>query len=306
MSDNNNVNTRKRPPKKKSQMADVWRRFKRNITAMVGLFIIIILVLTAIFANVIAPPVFDDRLGDYMPSYMQQNLRNANAFPSGDNWFGTDNFGRDIFSRVVHGSRISLQVGFVVVSVSAIFGVILGAISGFYGGIADNVLMRIIDIMLAIPNILLAVAIAAALGAGLINVMIAVGIGAIPGFARIVRGSVLTLREQEFIEAARSIGANDYRLIGRHILPNCMAPIIIQATMGLAGAILSAAALAFIGLGVQPPAPEWGAMLNDGRRFMREFWPIVMFPGGAIAMVVLGFNMLGDGLRDALDPRLKK
>jgi len=306
VSENNNVVTNDRPRKKKSRIAEVWRRFRRNITAMVGLFIILLLVLTAIFANVIAPPVFDERLQDYMPSYMQQDLRNAHAFPNADNWFGTDNFGRDIFSRVVHGSRISLQVGFVVVSVSAIVGVIFGAISGFYGGIIDNVIMRIIDIMLAIPNILLAISIAAALGGGLVNLMIAVGIGAIPGFARIVRGSVLSLREQEFIEAARSIGANDLRLIAKHIIPNCMAPIIIQATMGLANAILSAAALAFIGLGVAPPAPEWGSMLSDGRRFMREFWPIVMFPGGAIALVVLGFNMLGDGLRDALDPRLKK
>ena len=306
MSDNNKATSEMHPPKKKSQMAEVWRRFRRSPMAMVGLFIILVLVLTAIFANIIAPPVFDERLGDYLPSYMQQNLRNVHVFPNADHWFGTDNFGRDIFARVVHGSRISLQVGFVVISVSAVFGVILGAIAGFYGGIYDNILMRIVDIMLAIPNILLAVAIAAALGPGLVNVMIAVGVGAIPSYARIVRGSVLSLREQEFIEAARSIGANDFRLIMRHILPNCLAPIIIQATMGLAGAILSAAALAFIGLGVQPPTPEWGAMLNDGRRFMREFWPIVIFPGGAIALVVLGFNMLGDGLRDALDPRLKK
>ena len=294
------------PIKKKSIFKVIFRTIIKSKTAFAGLVIIILLVLTAIFADFIAPAVYNERLGDYLPSWSNQNLTNALQFPDADHWFGTDNFGRDIFARVIHGSRISLQVGIIAVSISAVIGVIIGAIAGFYGDVWDNVLMRIIDIMLAIPGILLALVIAASLGPGLVNVMIAVGIGGIPSYARIVRGSVMSVKEQEFVEAARSSGANDTTLIFRHILPNCMAPIIVSMTMGLGGAILTAAALAFIGLGSAPPTPEWGSMLNDGRRFMRTFWPIVAFPGGAIALVVLGFNMLGDGLRDALDPRLSQ
>ncbi|MCL2874320.1 MAG: ABC transporter permease [Defluviitaleaceae bacterium] len=284
----------------------ILRTVIKSKTAFAGLIIILLLILSAIFANVIAPPVFDDRLGDYLPSWSRQDLNNRFQQPNMEFWFGTDNFGRDIFARVIHGSRISLQVGAIAVSISAAIGVMLGAISGFYGGRCDNVLMRILDMALAIPNILLAIAIAAALGPGLINVMIAVGIGGIPGYARIVRGSVMSVKEQEFVEAAKSSGATDATLIFRHILPNCMSPVIVTMTMGLGSAILAAAGLAFIGLGVSPPSPEWGAMLSDGRRFMREFLPMVVFPGGAIALVVLGFNMFGDGLRDALDPRLNQ
>ena len=306
MHNNQNVKAAKVKSKKQSQFKEIWRRFKKNKTAMVGLGIILLLILVSIFADIIAPPIVDELSGLTIESWEHQDLKKENNFPSGEHWFGTDNFGRDIFARVVHGSRISIQVGIVVVGIASVLGVTLGAIAGFYGGIYDNVLMRIIDIVLAIPNILLATAIAAALGPGLLNVMIAIGIGTIPSYARIVRGSVLTLKDQEYLEAARSIGASDFRLIIKHILPNCMAPIIITATMGMANAILSAAALSFIGLGVKPPTPEWGAMLNAGRRYMRDFWPIVLFPGAAIAFVVLGFNMLGDGLRDALDPRLKR
>ncbi|MCL2617277.1 MAG: ABC transporter permease, partial [Defluviitaleaceae bacterium] len=274
-------------------MHDVWRRFKKSKTAMLGLFIMIALFVLALSADIIAPA--DER----NPGYDIQNLQNTFQSPSWEHPFGTDNFGRDIFARIAHGSRISLQVAFVVVSISMFAGVAMGAVSGFYSGIIDNVIMRIIDIMLAIPNILLAIAIVAALGPNLINVMIAVGIGAIPGYARIVRASVLSLREQEFIEAARSVGASNFRLIVRHILPNCMAPIIVQATMGAAGAIAAAAALSFIGLGIQPPQPEWGAMLAESRRFIRDYWHMVMFPGVAIAMVIFALNMMGDGLRDA-------
>jgi len=290
-----------KPKKKRSQIMEVWRRFKRNPIAMVGLAIIIIQVLAAIFAGVMAP---SSERGD--PGYDIQNWSNPRAFPSGDNIFGTDHFGRDIFARIVHGARISLVVGFVVVGVSMTAGVILGAIAGFYGGWSDNVIMRIIDIILATPNLLLAIAITAALGQGLVNIMIAVGIGAIPRFARQVRAQVLTLREQEFVEAARSVGANDFRLIRRHILPNAMAPVIIEATMGMADAIAVAAALSFIGLGLQPPTPEWGAMLSDGRQFMLAgYWHMTLFPGLAIALVIFGVNLMGDGLRDAFDPKLR-
>jgi peptide/nickel transport system permease protein len=239
-------------------------------------------------------------------SYDEQDLRQRFLAPSAEHLFGTDEYGRDIFSRIVYGSRTSLLVGAISVTISSGIGTLLGAISGYYGNRVDNIIMRFIDIMLAIPNILLAISIAATLGPGIINVMIAVGISSVPGYARLVRASVMSLRDQEFIEAARSIGANDFRIITRHILPNCMAPIIVQATMSIAIAILSAAALSFLGLGVQPPVPEWGSMLSNGRAYIRDYWWVVTFPGVAIMATVFAFNLFGDGLRDALDPRLKQ
>lgn len=207
---------------------------------------------------------------------------------------------------MIFGTRTSLRIGFIAVGAGLIVGLILGSLAGFYGGTLDNVLMRFIDILISIPSILLAIAIVAALGPGLTNVMIAVGLASIPGYTRITRAAVLTIREREFVEAARAIGSSDFGIITRHILPNCLAPIIVQATLGLSGAILSAAALSFIGLGIQPPTPEWGFMLSDGRRFIREYSHMVTFPGLAIVTVVLAINMVGDGLRDALDPKLKK
>ncbi|MCL2839797.1 MAG: ABC transporter permease [Defluviitaleaceae bacterium] len=289
-----------KPKKKRSQFLEVWRRFKRNPIALVGMGIIILQILLAVFADVIAP-------GDgWSPGFNMQDWGNSRQFPSAENWFGTDHLGRDVFNRIVHGSRISLQVGAVVVSISMIIGVTLGAVAGFFGGVADNIIMRIIDIILAVPNILLAIAISAALGPSLVNVMIAVGVGAIPAYARQVRAQVVSLREQEFVEAARSIGASNFRLIRRHIMPNAMSPIIIEATMGFATAIAVAAALSFIGLGLEPPTPEWGAMLSDGRRYMLAgYWHMTLFPGLAIAFVIFGINMMGDGLRDALDPKLR-
>ena len=281
--------------KQRSQWEDVWVRFRKNKTAMAGFIIIIILILTAIFADVIAPEGID-----------AQNLDNALQRPNANNLLGTDNLGRDMLSRIIYGSRTSLQVGFIVVGVSMLVGIFLGSLSGFYGGMLDNAIMRGIDILLAIPSILLAIAIASALGPGLFNVMLAVGISTIPSCARVVRAAVLSIREQEFIEAARAIGCNDFRIITRHILPNCTAPIIVQATLGLAGAILSAAALSFIGLGITPPTPEWGFMLSVGRRYFRDFPHLSIFPGLAIVIVVLALNMMGDGLRDAFDPKLKK
>ena len=294
-----------KPKKKQSQWVDIWRRLRKNPVGMIGLGIVLLLILTAIFADVISPAVEDPMLGR-VPAYEYQDLANRNLPPSLEEPFGTDNFGRSIFDRVIHGSRISLLVAFVVVSISMIIGVILGTIAGYYGKITDTLIMRIMDILLAIPFILLAISIAAALGAGLVNAMIAIGIVNIPYFARQVRSSVLSVREQEFVEAAKAVGTSDLRIMFRHILPNCMAPIIIRATMGMASAILSAAALSFIGLGIQPPTPEWGAMLSDGQRFIRDYWQMTLFPGLAIALVVFGINMLGDGLRDALDPRLKQ
>lgn len=280
--------------KKKSQLLEVWKRLKKNKLALVGLAIIILLFLTAVFANVIAPY-----------NYAKQDLQSAFQFPSSKHIFGTDEFGRDIFSRIVYGSRISLEVGFIAVSISVIIGGVLGAIAGYYGGKVDNLIMRVMDVLLAIPQILLAISIVAALGPGLVNLMIAVGISSIPGYARIVRASVLSIKDQEFVEAARAVGSSDLRIIFKHIIPNVLAPIIVQATLGVAIAILTAAGLSFIGLGIQPPTPEWGSMLSGGRGYIRDYWYMTMFPGLAIVITIFALNVLGDGLRDALDPRLK-
>ena len=273
---------------------EVWRRLKHNKAAMFGLAVILILIFAAVFADFIAPYGYDD-----------QNLKERFQTPNGQHWLGTDNFGRDIFSRIIYGAQVSLKVGLLAVGIAMVSGGALGAIAGFYGGKLDNVIMRFIDILLAIPSILLAISIVAALGPELRNVMIAVGVGSIPSYARIVRASVLSIRDQEFIEAARAVGANDTRLILKHIIPNSLAPLIVQSTIGVAGAILSAAGLGFIGLGIQPPLAEWGAMLNSGRQYIRDYPHMTAFPGLAIMITIFALNLLGDGLRDALDPRLK-
>lgn len=281
--------------KRQSQFKDIFRRFKRNKMAVFGLIVIVILILCALFPQVIAPYGYDD-----------QNLSQLFLSPCLSHPFGTDNFGRDIFSRVIYGCRISLLIGLTSVSISCVLGVALGCIAGYYGNRVDNLVMRFIDIMLAIPNMLLAMSIVAALGIGTRNLILAIGIGAVPGYARIVRGSILSVKEQEYIEAARSVGAGDLRIIARHIVPNCLAPIIVQATMSIATAILSTASLSFIGLGIEPPTPEWGSMLASGRAFLRDHWFVVTFPGVAIMLTVFAFNLFGDGLRDALDPKLKQ
>ncbi len=283
------------PSKRKSRTREVFERLLKNRSAVVGGVILLVLVFTAVFADRIAP---------YSTS--KQNLRNALAAPSREHFMGTDDLGRDIFSRIVWGARISLQVGLISVSIAMLGGLMLGAVAGYYGGRLDNAIMRAIDVFLAIPSLLFAIAIVSALGPGLRNVMIAVGLGSVPGYARIVRASVLTLRDQEFVEAARSIGATDGRIILRHILPNALAPLIVQATLGVAHAILSAASLSFIGLGIQPPEPEWGAMLSSARSVIRQAWFVPTFPGVMIMITILSLNLLGDGLRDAFDPRLKR
>ena len=279
---------------KTSQVYEIWKRLSKNKTAILGLCIIIALIVTAIFAEHIAPYGYDD-----------QNLQRVFAPPSREFLMGTDNLGRDILSRVIYGSRISLQVGLVSVSIAAGVGVILGLLAGFYGHLLDDIVMRVLDIVFAIPEMLLAIAIAATLGDGLINLMIAVGISNIPRYARVTRSAALSVKGQEYIEAARAIGAGDLHIIVRYVLPNCMAPIIVQITMGVASSILSASALSFIGLGIQPPIPEWGAMLSAGRDYMRDHWHVVTFPGLMIMITVYALNLFGDGLRDALDPRLK-
>ncbi len=281
--------------KKRSQLLEIWKRMRRNRLAMVGLAIVIILALAAIFAPFICKYTYD-----------KQDLRNTLCFPNGDHWLGTDNFGRDLFARIVYGARVSLIVGFISVGIGIAIGGTIGAVAAFYGGKTDNILMRIMDIMSSIPNILLAISISAMMGPGLLNAMIAVGVSSVPAYARVARSSVITIREQEFVEAARAIGGSDLRIIFRHVIPNSLSPVIVQATLGVAGAILVASSLSFLGLGVQPPTPEWGSILSSGRAFIREFWPIVTFPGIAIMVTIIALNLLGDGLRDALDPKLKR
>lgn len=280
--------------KRRSQIGEIVRRIRKNKTATFGLIMILVLIFTAVFANFLAPYHYDD-----------QDLDRRFLKPSLSHLFGTDEFGRDIFSRVIYGSRISLLVGFIAVGISLILGGILGSIAGYYGGTLDNIIMRLMDIALSIPQILLAIAIAASLGPGLMNLMIAVGISSTPKYARVIRASILSIKNQEFIEAAKAVGCSDFRIITKHILPNCLAPIIVQTTFGVAVAILSAAALSFIGLGIQPPNPEWGAMLSRGRKYIRDYPHLAIFPGMAIMVVILALNLFGDGLRDATDPRLK-
>lgn len=286
------MNTMKK--KKRTQLQDVWHRLKKNRMAMLGLAIIALLVLVAIFADVITPW-----------SYDEQDLLNKFQTPNAEHWFGTDQFGRDIFTRIIYGARISLTVGFIAVGIGAFIGCLLGAVAAFYGKAVDNVIMRIMDIMQAVPSILLSIAISTMLGPGLMNCMLAIGISSVPTYARVLRSSILTVRGQEYIEAARMIGASDSRIILRHAIPNAIAPVIVQMSLQVAAAILSAASLSFIGLGIQPPTPEWGEMLNAGRAFIRDYPHVILFPGLAIMVTVFSINCFGDGLRDALDPRLK-
>ena len=277
-----------------SQLWDVLRRLKRNKMALVGLVVISVFVLCAALAPWIAP-------SDPTETSLRQILHG----PSREAPLGRDELGRDMLSRIIYGARISLAIGLISVSIGALIGIPVGAISGYCGGKIDLLIQRVIDMMLAFPGILLAIVVVATLGVGLRNVMIAIGIVSIPIYVRLVRGSVLSIKEQEYITAATAVGSSDLRIIFWHILPNCLGPIIVQSTMQIATAILWAAGLGFLGLGAQPPTPEWGTMLSRGRDFIRIAPHVTTFPGLAIMLSVLGFNLLGDGLRDALDPRLK-
>lgn len=273
--------------------AQILRRILRHRGAVAGFAVLGILLLIALLAPLIAP---------YDPIAVSRTTLKP---PSAQHWMGTDNIGRDIFSRVLYGTRISLRMGFIAVAIAAVFGTAIGVVAGTYGKIVENVLMRFVDALMAFPGILLALTIAAVLGPGLFNAMIAVGVASIPTFARLVRSSVLQVKETPYVEAARAIGCTDVQMIRRHILPNVLTPILVLATLGIAGAILVGASLSFLGLGAQPPTAEWGAMLSQGRQFMRTAWWIMAFPGLAITITVMAANLVGDGLRDALDPRLK-
>ncbi|WP_241236356.1 nickel transporter permease [Brevibacillus marinus] len=272
----------------------VLRRFRKNRRAMIGLWIVSIFVVVAIFAPWIAP---------YDP--IQQNMQKMLEGPSLAHPFGTDEFGRDILSRIVYGAQISLMIGTVGVLLAVVFGVLLGTIAGYFGGLIDSVIMRLMDILLAFPSFLLALAIVSVLGPGMVNVMIAIGIFSVPTFSRVARSAVISIKNVEYIEAAKAMGATHTRIIWKHILPNSFSPIIVLATLRIATAIISAAGLSFLGMGAQPPTPEWGAMLSTGREYLRVAPHVSTIPGLAIMFVVLGFNMLGDGLRDALDPKMK-
>ncbi|MDO4492455.1 MAG: ABC transporter permease [Clostridia bacterium] len=280
--------------KRRSMWGEVAIRFMRKPSAVIGLAIIVIVVLACLLAPVIAPYGYDEQ--DVMRKFTE---------PCREFLFGTDNLGRDIFSRLLYGGRISLMVGFVSASVAAVFGVILGAIAAFYGKRTDNIIMRILDVFMALPQTLLAIVISAMIGTGIKGAIIAVTVATIPRYAQAVRAPILAIRNQEFVEAAFAIDAKDSRIILKHILPNVLSPIIVQVTMGVGNAITMAASLSFLGLGVQPPFPEWGAMLSAARMYILQHGYMVTFPGLCIALVVLSLNLMGDGLRDALDPRWK-
>ena len=282
--------------KPRSLWSEAWRRMRYSITARIGMVIVAIILLAAVLTPII------DR---YDPK-LDSDLPNSRQPPSWQHIMGTDNLGRDIFRRILHGARLSLGVGLVAVALSGIGGTILGLVSGYFGGTVDMVIMRIVDILMAFPGMLLAIAIVAARGTGLFNTVVAISVVGVSGYARLVRSMVLSLRERDYILAAHMVGVRNPRIIFRHILPNSLAPIIVSATMGIGGRILQAAALGFLGLGAQPPMPEWGVMISDGRPFLRQFPHMVFFPGMAIMFTVVGFNLLGDGLRDALDPQTQE
>ena len=280
--------------KPRSLWMDSIYRLSRNPGSIAGAIILIILVLAVILAPFIT---------QYNPIEIVPKERLKP--PSTVHWMGTDSFGRDIFTRVLYGGQISLRVGIIAVLIALLVGVPMGLMAGFYGGRFDTLLMRVVDIMLSFPGILLALVVIAILGPSLTNVMVAVGIAAVPTYARVARGSVLKIKEEMFAEAALLLGCSNRRIMFVHIFPNILGPIIVVATLGVAGAIISGAALSFLGLGATPPTPEWGLMLSEGRNYLRQAWWISTFPGLAIMVTVLSINLLGDGLRDAFDPRMK-
>ena len=282
------------PAKKKSQFREIAKRFTRSKLAILGFLIVATLVFMIIFAPFITS--HDYAFQDYM---------NRFAYPSAKHLMGTDNFGRDIFTRLLYGGRISLMVSLISVILSNTVGITLGSIAGYFGGKVDLVVMRILDILMAIPSLIMAIAISAALGGGTFNTILAISISGVPYSMRMTRSTILTVKSNEYVEAARATGSRSMRIIIKHILPNSFAPVLVSATLLIGTNIMSISSLSFIGLGVQPPTPEWGSILAAGREYLRDFWPLIVFPSLCIFMTVFGFNILGDGLRDALDPRLK-
>lgn len=283
--------------KKRSLAAEVWRNYKKNPSAMIALVLVVIIVFVAIFAQFFY---------DFKKDIVKQHVKEKFQKPSAEHWFGTDNFGRDVFTRVIYGTRYSLSVGVVAVAISCIVGVTLGLIAGYYGGVIEDLILRFCEVFTGIPSILMGVALMTAFGQSIGVLMLAIGLVYSPMYCRTTRAAVLPVRDQEYIEAARVAGVGDLGIMFNHVLPNALSPIIVQVTMGIASAILCASGLSFLGLGVPIPMPEWGAMLSEGREFMRDYMYLTIFPGLAIMITVLSFNLMGDGLRDALDPKLKQ
>ncbi|RMF79479.1 MAG: ABC transporter permease [Chloroflexi bacterium] len=294
MTEQSTVRVKLEQERGESRILGFVRRARRSPNVIVGTTVLSLVIILVVLAPVLSP--FDP---------IEQFRRERLMGPSATHYFGTDNLGRDIFARVLFGGRISLQVGIISVSIASLGGTFLGLISGYYGRWLDSLIMRLIDVLLSFPSILLALAIVAVLGRDLRNVMLAVGIATLPIYTRVVRASTLSVKEIDYITAARALGAPAWRILFFHILPNVLAPIIVVSTNGIAGAIIAGAALSFLGVGAQPPTPEWGLMLSQGQEFLRVAWWVTTFPGLAIMVTVLGINLLGDGLRDILDPRLK-
>ncbi|WP_210495820.1 ABC transporter permease subunit [Microvirga antarctica] len=282
-------------------LREFWGYFAANKGAVAGLVVIVFVVLTAVFANVLAPhsPYLTDTTIALQPPFWQEG--GSLTYP-----LGTDPIGRDMLSRLIYGSRLSLLIGFFVVVLSILIGTVLGLVAGYVRGVTEIFIMRLMDIILTMPSLLLAIVVVAILGPGLMNSMLAVALVILPHYVRLARAAVITETSKDYVTAARVSGAGPIRLMFKEVLPNCMAPLIVQASLGISTAILDAAALGFLGLGAQPPSPEWGTMLADAREFVLRAWWVVTFPGLAILLTVLAFNLLGDGLRDALDPKLKR
>lgn len=280
--------------KRKSHFRLFIQRFSRNKLAVFGLIFIVIIILAALLAPYIAPYGYDD-----------QDVSRRLTKPNSEHWFGTDDLGRDVFSRMIYGARVSLSIGISTTTISMFTALIIGMISGYYGGKVDNIIMRIVDIFLAIPSILLSIAIAATLGGGIVSMLIAISLGAVPGVSRLIRAQVMAESHKEYIEAAKVTRASGLRIMFKYIFPNILSVFIVTFTMGVAGGILNASMLSFIGLGAQAPIPEWGAMLSGGRQYIRDYPYLVTYPGIMISITVFSINMFGDGLRDAFDPKLK-
>lgn len=280
--------------KRGDKFKEFWHQFSKNKASVVALVIILLIIASAVFAPLLTPYTYD-----------QMDLKSIMKMPSREHLLGTDDYGRDILTRILYGGRMSLLISLVAVAMAVVIGPLLGAIAAFYGSRTDTIIMRVLDVMMSIPGLLLSVSVSIALGTGIVQTAAAIAIGSVPPLARIIRAQVLTVRGQEYIDAARTVGASDLKIIISHIIPNSLAPIIVQATMRLGSAVTLISSLSFLGAGVQPPIPEWGSMLADGRSYLLSFWPMIIFPGVAIALTVLAFNIFGDGVRDALDPKLK-
>lgn len=275
----------------------IWQQLRKNKGAIMGLILLVVIIVVALAS----PYIFD-----YDTQVIANNIKERMQPPSAEHWFGTDDMGRDIFARVCYGARYSLAVGIIAVMFALVFGVTLGAAAGYIGGVFEDVTMRICDIFSSIPSVLMAIAVVSALGKSTFNLMLAVGIASTAPFVRVARAAVLTIRGEEYIESARAIGVPEWQIVATHILPNCVSQIIVQATLRVGSAIISAAQLSFLGLGVPAPAPEWGSMLSAGRAYIRDYSYMTLYPGLAIMVTVLSLNLIGDGLRDALDPKLKR